>query len=315
MPVQTEHRSPPAARRRQPSHPGRPARPGAGGGRVLHARRHLPGPHPARPRPGPARPARPRRPGPAHPRRPGHRRVLRRRPGAPGGGTAPDPAPSTQRHHARRLGRRRAIPAGDRPAHRQLRRPNAAGRDRPAVMRQPSSPTRRERMTTMQRTAAAAGSAVFFALAPGTIVGLVPWLITDWHPGAPLSHLVPLRVLGAVLVVAGTAILVSAFARFVVEGLGTPAPVAPPAHLVVGGLYRYVRNPIYLALDATILGQAILLWRPDLLWYMGFVALALVAWVYGLEQPELQGRFGARYDEYRRAVPGWWPRRRPWQPQ
>jgi protein-S-isoprenylcysteine O-methyltransferase Ste14 len=116
-------------------------------------------------------------------------------------------------------------------------------------------------------------------------------------------------------VVAGTAILVSAFARFVIEGLGTPAPVAPPAHLVVGGLYRYVRNPIYLALDATILGQAILLWRPDLLWYMGFVALALVAWVYGLEQPELQGRFGARYDEYRRAVPGWWPRRRPWQPR
>jgi len=155
----------------------------------------------------------------------------------------------------------------------------------------------------MQRTAAAAGSAVFFVLAPGTIVGLVPWLITDWHPGAPLSHLVPLRVLGAVLVVAGTAILVSAFARFVVEGLGTPAPVAPPAHLVVGGLYRHVRNPIYLALDATILGQAILLWRPDLLW------------VYGLEQPELQSRFGARYDEYRRAVPGWWPRRRPWQPR
>jgi protein-S-isoprenylcysteine O-methyltransferase Ste14 len=76
-----------------------------------------------------------------------------------------------------------------------------------------------------------------------------------------------------------------------------------------------VRNPIYLALDATILGQAILLWRPDLLWYTGLVALALVAWVYGLEQPELQGRFGARYDEYRRAVPGWWPRRRPWQPR
>ena len=82
----------------------------------------------------------------------------------------------------------------------------------------------------MQRTAAAAGSAAFFALAPGTIAGLVPWLITDWHPGAPLSHLLPLRVLGAVLVVAGTAILVSAFARFVVEGLGTPAPVAPVSY-------------------------------------------------------------------------------------
>jgi hypothetical protein len=126
-----------------------------------------------------------------------------------------------------------------------------------------------------QRTAAAAGSAVFFALAPGTIVGLVPWTITHWHPGAPLSHLVPLRVLGAVLVVAGTAILVSAFARFVAEGFGTPAPVAPPARL----------------------------------------ALALVAWVYLLEQPELQSRFGAQYDEYRRAVPAWWPHLRPWQPR
>src|SRR5262249_19071569 len=94
-----------------------------------------------------------------------------------------------------------------------------------------------------------------------------------------------------------------------------PGTRRTPAHLVVGGLYPYVRHPIYLALDATILGQAILLWRPDLWWYMGFVALALVAWVYGLEQPELQGRFGARYDEYRRAVPGWWPRRRPWQPR
>src|SRR5262249_19662294 len=160
-----------------------------------------------------------------------------------------------------------------------------------------------------------AGSAVFFALAPGTIVGLVPWLITGWHPGTPLSHLVPLRVLGAVLVVAGTAVLVSAFARFVVEGLGTPAPVAPPAHLVVGGLYRYVRNPISLALDAAILGQAILLWRPDLFWYAVVVALALIAWVHGLEQPELQNRFGTQYDQYRQAVPAWWPHRRPWQPR
>src|SRR5215469_13810287 len=227
----------------------------------------------------------------------------------------PDRAPIPPRPKRPGRRRRRATPAGDRPTHRQLRRPNAAGRDRTAVTRQPSSPTRHERMTTMQRTAAAAGSAVFFALAPGTIVGLVPWLITDWHPGAPLSHLLPLRVLGAVLVVAGTAILVSAFARFVVEGLGTPAPVAPPAHLVIGGLYRYVRNPIYLALDVAILGQAILLWRPGLLWYTGFVALALAAWVHGLEQPELESRFGAQYDEYRRAVPGWWPRRRPWQPR
>jgi protein-S-isoprenylcysteine O-methyltransferase Ste14 len=82
---------------------------------------------------------------------------------------------------------------------------------------------------------------------------------------------------------------------------------APAARVV--GVWLSVEQPVGLE------HQAILLCQPDLLWYMGFVALALVAWVYGLEQLELQSRFGARYDEYRRAVPGWWPHRRPWQPR
>ena len=164
----------------------------------------------------------------------------------------------------------------------------------------------------MQRTAAAAGSAVFFVLAPGTIVGLVPWLITDWHPGAPLSHLVPLRVLGAVLVVAGTAILVSAFARFVVEGLGTPAPVAPTEHLVVGGLYRYVRNPMYLAVVAVILGQALIFGRLVLVVYAVIVGALMWAFATWYEEPALTRKFGQEYQQYRSAVPGWWPRLRPW---
>jgi protein-S-isoprenylcysteine O-methyltransferase Ste14 len=96
------------------------------------------------------------------------------------------------------------------------------------------------------------------------------------------------------------------------DRLGTPAPVAPTAHLVVGGPYRYVRNPIYLALVAAILGQAMLLWHSNLLWYAGFLALFLVAFVYGYEQPTLRWQFGAQYEQYRRAVPGWWPRLRPW---
>ncbi len=166
----------------------------------------------------------------------------------------------------------------------------------------------------MHRSAAATGSAAFFALAPGTVAGLVPWALTGWRLGAPLSRYVPLRVLGAVLVVAGAAVLVHAFVRFTVEGLGTPAPVAPTAHLVVGGLYRYVRNPMYLAVVAAILGQVLLLWRGNLLWYTGFAALAMVAFVYGYEQPALRRQFGPEYEEYRRAVPGWWPRLRRYQP-
>jgi protein-S-isoprenylcysteine O-methyltransferase Ste14 len=161
---------------------------------------------------------------------------------------------------------------------------------------------------------AAAGSAIFFAVAPGTVAGLVPWWLTGWRLRHPLAYWVPLRVLGILLVAAGAAVLVHAFTRFVVEGLGTPAPVAPTAHLVVSGLYRYVRNPMYVAVVAVIAGQALLLWEPVLLTYAAVVALAFVLFVLGYEQPTLRRQFGASYDAYRRAVPAWWPRLRPWRP-
>ena len=170
-------------------------------------------------------------------------------------------------------------------------------------------------MGCVRRTVAAAGSAAFFALAPGIVAGLLPWWLTRWRLGAGLAHWLPVRLLGVLIVLAGTVLLVHAFARFVVEGFGTPAPIAPPAHLVVGGLYRYVRNPMYLAVVATILGQALLLWRPVLLGYAAIVAAAVVAFVLGHEQPTLTRMFGNEYTTYRRAVPGWWPRLTPWHPE
>ena len=166
----------------------------------------------------------------------------------------------------------------------------------------------------MRRSAAAAGSAVFFALAPGVVAGLLPWWLTRWRPGAAFAHWLPVRLLGIVLLLAGAAVLVHAFGRFVVEGVGTPAPIAPPARLVVGGLYRYVRNPMYLAVIVSILGQALLLWRPVLLGYAALVTVAMVGFVAGYEQPALTRRFGSEYTTYRRAVPGWWPRLTPWHP-
>jgi protein-S-isoprenylcysteine O-methyltransferase Ste14 len=168
----------------------------------------------------------------------------------------------------------------------------------------------------MRRSVAAAGSSLFFALAPGTVAGLLPWWLTGWQAARPWTAWawLPVRALGAALVVAGAALLVSAFVRFVVEGLGTPAPVAAPERLVIGGLYRYVRNPMYVAVVATVLGQALLLLRPVLLAYLAVATLAMVAFVRGYEEPELARRFGADYRAYRQAVPGWWPRRRPWHP-
>ena len=167
----------------------------------------------------------------------------------------------------------------------------------------------------MQRTSAAVGTLIFFALAPGTFAGLIPWGLTGWHPHhTQASAWIPFRVLGAALIAAALPVLVAAFVRFAKEGIGTPAPIAPTEHLVVGGLYRYVRNPIYLAVTALIVGQALLLAQPALLWWAAIFFTAMVAFVYGYEQPTLSERFGAEYDQYRHAVPGWWPRRRPWQP-
>src|SRR4051794_29184621 len=139
-----------------------------------------------------------------------------------------------------------------------------------------------------RRSLAAAGSAAFFLAAPCVVAGVVPWALTGWS--ASEVWLV-MRVAGVVLVLAGAAVLVDAFARFVVEGIGTPAPVAPTEQLVVGGLYRYVRNPMYLAVVATVIGQALLLGRPILLAYAALLSVVFAAFVRWHEEPALRARF------------------------
>lgn len=157
---------------------------------------------------------------------------------------------------------------------------------------------------------AALYTAVFFVAAPGTTAGLVPWWITGWdRPSGPVSVL---DALGVIALAAGLAAAVACFVRFVVEGAGTPAPTAPTETLVVGGLYRHVRNPMYLAVGAMIGGQSLLFRSPGVaLWLAGFAVL-VVTFVKGYEEPALARRFGSSYDAYRRAVPGWWPRLRPY---
>jgi protein-S-isoprenylcysteine O-methyltransferase Ste14 len=163
----------------------------------------------------------------------------------------------------------------------------------------------------VRRLEAALGSALFLVAAPGVVAGLVPWLLTGWDSTDPPA---PLVVLGAAFIAGGAGVLLLTFARFVVEGRGTPAPVAPTDRLVVGGLYRYVRNPMYVAVGATIVGQALLLGRPVLLAYAALFWLVVAAFVRGYEEPTLSARYGDEYAAYRRAVPAWWPRLRPWSP-
>jgi protein-S-isoprenylcysteine O-methyltransferase Ste14 len=122
----------------------------------------------------------------------------------------------------------------------------------------------------------------------------------------------PVRLLGGGLLVAALPVLVSAFVRFVRDGLGTPAPVAPTERLVVTGAYRYVRNPMYLAVLSAIVGQGLLLGQTVLLGYAALVALLVVSFVRLYEEPALRRQFGEEYESYRRAVPGWLPRLHPW---
>jgi protein-S-isoprenylcysteine O-methyltransferase Ste14 len=163
----------------------------------------------------------------------------------------------------------------------------------------------------MTRARAAAGSLVFLVLAPGVVAGVIPWLLTGWDSTDP--PLAP-KLVGVALIAAGAAVLLSAFARFVIEGVGTPAPVAPTEHLVVGGLYRHLRNPMYVAVTATIVGQAALLGRAGLLLYALAFMAAVSTFAKLYEEPVLGERFGEEYERYRRAVPAWRPRLRPWKP-
>ena len=121
------------------------------------------------------------------------------------------------------------------------------------------------------------GSAAFRLLAPGIVAALIPASLTGWEmrPGW-----LPLRVAGVIMIVAGTGALVHA----------------------------YVRNPMYLAMGAIIIGQAALLAQPGLLLYAAAFFAAVAAFVYGFEQPTP----AAQYDAYRQAVPAWWPRLKPW---
>ena len=167
------------------------------------------------------------------------------------------------------------------------------------------------RMRMMRKVRAAAGTLVFLVLAPGIVAGVGPWWLTDWQVRQP-SYWSPLRVGGLVLLGGGAVVLLRAFTRFVVEGLGTPAPVAPTERLVVGGLYRYVRNPMYLAVAATIVGQALWLGEPSLFLYAAAFLVVVATFVHTYEEPTLHRRFGAAYEVYRQAVPAWWPRREPW---
>src|SRR5262249_8782870 len=156
------------------------------------------------------------------------------------------------------------------------------------------------------------GSAVFFVVAPCTLAGLVSWAVTGWQLQPPFLWLGLTRGLGAVKILAGVGGVVCAFLRFALHGLGTPPPISPARNLVVAGLYRYVRNPIYVAVVAIILGLAVLMGDWRLILYGALLWLFFHVFVVAYEEPTLEQTFGIEYEAFRAAVPRWIPRMTPW---
>jgi protein-S-isoprenylcysteine O-methyltransferase Ste14 len=151
---------------------------------------------------------------------------------------------------------------------------------------------------------------LFLFLAPGTVAGLVPWWISRWRLEPATIWWFPLRIAGGVLIPTGTLVLLDSFGRFAIKGLGTPAPVFPTCHLVVSGLYRYVRNPMYVAVVAVIIGQGLILANTRLLVYGAMVWLCFHAFVIAYEEPTLRATFGPEYEAFCRNVSRWIPRLR-----
>jgi len=156
------------------------------------------------------------------------------------------------------------------------------------------------------RLSLALRSLLWTLLLPAMVAGYIPWRVFGLAR-ARLDLTNPLHVLCILLIAAGMALLGACIWEFARHGRGTLAPVDPPRDLVVHGLYRYVRNPMYLSVSTIVLGEVLLTRSRALLVYgvVFFIAVNLFVMLY--EEPALRAQFGASYEHYTRTVGRWVP--------
>jgi protein-S-isoprenylcysteine O-methyltransferase Ste14 len=155
-----------------------------------------------------------------------------------------------------------------------------------------------------------AGNLAFALAGPGLEAVVGPFLLVAVAGSDGLDWPVALRVVGALLIAAGVAVLVDVFRRFVREGRGTPSPAAPAQALMRGGAFGVVRHPMYVATATIVVGEALAFAQPILLLGAAAYLTAMATLSALVEEPRLARRYGAAYDAYRREVPGWIPRPR-----
>ena len=151
-----------------------------------------------------------------------------------------------------------------------------------------------------------ARSLLWIVLLPGMIADYIPWRYFGLR-NVRLDRATPTQFIGLLGIGAGAALLLTCVWEFARSGRGTLSPVDPPRELVVRGVYRCVRNPMYLGVTAVVLGESLLMRSSALLLYWAaFFALANL-FVLLYEEPALRRRFGPSYDAYTRRVRRWIP--------
>jgi protein-S-isoprenylcysteine O-methyltransferase Ste14 len=154
--------------------------------------------------------------------------------------------------------------------------------------------------------------ALFWTLVmPGTFGFFLPWALFGLD-AVVIDVANPRHLIGLLCIAAGTILLLACIWEFASRGRGTLSPVDPPKHLVVSGLYRFVRNPMYVSVTTIVFGEALLALSRGLLvyWVIWFAVVNL--FVIGYEEPALREQFGGDYERYTRAVGRWVPRLSPY---
>ena len=144
---------------------------------------------------------------------------------------------------------------------------------------------------------------------PGFFAGYVPWRYFGVS-AVDFSWSNPLHLVAALFIAVGATLLLTCIYEFAARGRGTLSPADPPTELVVQGLYRYVRNPMYLSVMTIVTGEILLTRSIDLFWYLLIFFAAASVFVRSYEEPYLKSRFGESYERYMREVGRWLPRLR-----
>ncbi len=148
---------------------------------------------------------------------------------------------------------------------------------------------------------------IFTVLVPGTVVVYIPYRIIKDQYNSFAIHWNMLHISSVFVIVTGTSIYFYCLWDFAVTGRGTPAPIDAPKHLVIKGLYSYVRNPMYIGVLLALLGCSALYDSLTMLQYTLLMGIIFHAAVIVMEEPILQRKYGESYKIYCKAVRRWTP--------